>query len=76
MKCPMPQISTALPGVFLKMNSDQFKKIAVKVKGGDRYGVYDYVMPCFTVSLTELNPRRETAGHGHQSEEVYIFIEG
>ena len=58
------------------MNTDQFKKIAALVKGGERYLVYDYVMPGFAVSLTELNTQKETVGHSHQGEEVYIFIEG
>lgn len=42
----------------------------------DRYEISDLELPDFTVAITYLNNGKETLGHTHPEEEVYIFISG
>ncbi len=58
------------------MNLQQFKKKARLIRKSSRYSVYDLHLNKLVTSLTILHPKKETKGHSHDAEEVYLFIEG
>ncbi|SRR3989344_2017506 len=60
------------------MNIIQYKQQAELVKNNETYKVYDLTtLKNLNLSLTELNPGKETGGHSHNEvDEVYVFIDG
>jgi mannose-6-phosphate isomerase-like protein (cupin superfamily) len=48
-------------------------KIRIK---DDRYTIYDEELSNVVLSITVLNPMKETKGHSHIHEEAYYFISG
>lgn len=60
------------------MDIKQYKEQAELVRDNETYKVYDLTaLKDLNLSLTELNPGKETAGHSHkEADEVYVFIDG
>ena len=60
------------------MDIKQYKEQAELIKDNETYKVYDlYALKGLSLSLTELNPGKETNGHSHkEADEVYVFING
>ena len=60
------------------MDIKQYKEQAKLIKDNETYKVYDLLtLKDLNLSLTELNPGKETAGHSHnEADEVYVFIGG
>lgn len=60
------------------MNIIQYKEQAELIRDNETYKVYDLTtLKDLNLSLTELNPGKETGGHSHQeADEIYVFIEG
>ena len=60
------------------MNIKQYKEQAKLIRDNETYKVYDLLtLKDLNLSLTELNPEKETGGHSHkEADEVYVFIEG
>ena len=60
------------------MNIKQYKEQAKLIRDNETYKVYDLLtLKDLNLSLTELNPRKETLGHSHnEADEVYVFIDG
>ena len=61
----------------MKMDVEEFKKMAKLAKSNETYEIYDYRMERLIVSMTILHPGKETRGHAHDYiEETYIFLDG
>jgi mannose-6-phosphate isomerase-like protein (cupin superfamily) len=61
----------------MKTNLKDFQKDVKRVKKNSRYDIYDFEMKNLTLSMTVLNPLKETRGHEHKKiDEVYICLEG
>ncbi len=60
------------------MDIKQYKKQAELIRDNEIYKVYDLsTLKDLNLSLTELNPGKETGGHSHkEADEVYVFIKG
>lgn len=60
------------------MEIREYKKQAKLIRDNETYKVYDlYALKDLNLSLTELNPGKETKGHSHEeADEVYVFIDG
>ena len=60
------------------MDLKQYKEQAKLIRDNETYKVYDLTaLKDLILSLTELNPGKETGGHAHQeADEVYVFIDG
>jgi len=60
------------------MDIKQYKERAKLIRNNKTYKVYDLLtLKDLNLSLTELNPEKETAGHSHkEADEVYFFIDG
>ena len=60
------------------MDIKQYKEQAKLIRDNETYKVYDLLtLKDLNLSLTELNPGKETAGHSHkEADEVYVFIDG
>ena len=60
------------------MEIREYKKQAKLIRDNETYKVYDlYTLKDLTLTLTELNPGKETSGHSHkEADEVYVFIDG
>jgi len=60
------------------MDIRQYKEQANLIRDNETYKVYDLsTLKDLNLSLTELNPGKETGGHAHEeADEVYIFIGG
>ncbi|MEK7138579.1 MAG: cupin domain-containing protein [Patescibacteria group bacterium] len=60
------------------MDIIQYKERAELIRDNETYKVYDLTMlKDLNLSLTELNPEKETSGHSHKdADEVYVFIDG
>mgnify|MGYP001619033223 CR=1 FL=1 len=60
------------------MELKQYKEQAKLIRDNETYKVYDLTaLKDLILSLTELNPGKETGGHSHQeADEVYVFING
>ena len=60
------------------MELKQYKEQAKLIRDNETYKVYDLTaLKDLILSLTELNPGKETGGHAHQeADEVYVFIDG
>lgn len=60
------------------MEIRQYKEQAKLIRDNETYKVYDLTaLKDLNLSLTELNPGKETGGHSHkEADEVYIFIDG
>lgn len=60
------------------MDIRQYKERAELIRDNETYKVYDlYILKDLSLTLTELNPRKETTGHSHKdADEIYVFIDG
>ena len=60
------------------MDTKQYKERAKLIRDNETYKVYDLLtLKDLNLSLTELNPGKETGGHSHkEADEVYVFIDG
>lgn len=60
------------------MDIRQYKEQAELIRDNETYKVYDLTaLKDLNLSLTELNPGKETTGHSHaEADEVYVFIDG
>ena len=60
------------------MDIKQYKERAELIRGNETYKVYDLsTLKDLNLSLTELNPGKETGGHSHsEADEIYVFIDG
>lgn len=60
------------------MNILEYKERAELIRDNETYKVYDLTaLKDLNLSLTELNPGKETTGHSHkESDEIYVFIDG
>ncbi|MBI2003662.1 MAG: cupin domain-containing protein [Parcubacteria group bacterium] len=60
------------------MDIKEYKEQAKLIRDNETYKVYDLpALKNLTLSLTELNPGKETGGHSHkEADEIYVFIEG
>jgi mannose-6-phosphate isomerase-like protein (cupin superfamily) len=60
------------------MDIRQYKEQANLIRDNVTYKVYDLsALKDLNLSLTELNPQKETSGHAHkEADEVYVFIAG
>lgn len=60
------------------MDIRQYKERAELIRDNETYKVYDLAaLKDLNLSLTELNPGKETAGHSHkEADEIYVFIDG
>jgi len=60
------------------MNIIEYKEQAKLIRNNETYKVYDLLtLKDLNLSLTELNPGKETGGHSHkEADEVYVFIDG
>ena len=60
------------------MDIKQYKEQAELIRNNETYKVYDLpTLKDLNLSLTELNPGKETDGHSHkEADEVYVFIDG
>ncbi|MBI4117359.1 MAG: cupin domain-containing protein [Parcubacteria group bacterium] len=60
------------------MDIKQYKEQAELIRDNETYKVYDLsTLKDLNLSLTELNPGKETGGHSHkEADEVYVFIGG
>lgn len=60
------------------MKIEKYKEKAKLIRDNDTYKVYDlYHLQNLSLSLTELNPNKNTSGHSHDdADEVYIFVSG
>lgn len=60
------------------MDTKQYKERAKLIRDNEIYKVYDLpTLKDLNLSLTELNPGKETGGHSHkEADEVYVFIDG
>jgi mannose-6-phosphate isomerase-like protein (cupin superfamily) len=58
------------------MNLKKFKETAHLIRKSSRYSIYDLPMKKLTTSLTILHPGKETRGHSHKEEEVYVVLKG
>ncbi|TSC91249.1 MAG: hypothetical protein G01um10142_64 [Parcubacteria group bacterium Gr01-1014_2] len=60
------------------MDIKQYKEQAKLIRDNEIYKVYDLsTLKDLNLSLTELNPGKETLGHSHkEADEVYVFIDG
>ncbi len=60
------------------MDIREYKQRAKLIKDNETYKVYDLSeLKHLNVSLTELEPKKSTAGHSHNdADEVYVFIDG
>lgn len=60
------------------MDIREYKKRAELIRDNETYKVYDLTaLKDLNLSLTELNPGKETTGHSHEAaDEVYVFMEG
>ena len=56
----------------------EYKERAELIRDNETYKVYDlYTLKDLSLTLTELNPGKETYGHAHkEADEVYVFIDG
>ena len=60
------------------MEIKEYKERAKLIRDNETYKVYDLTtLKDLNLSLTELNPGKETGGHSHkEADEVYVFIDG
>ena len=60
-----------------KLSVETFEKDVPLVKSNDVYNIHDLELEHLTVSMTVLNPGKQTKGHSHEKvDEVYFFTEG
>ena len=60
------------------MDTKQYKEQAELIRDNEIYKVYALpALKDLNLSLTELNPEKETGGHSHKdADEIYVFIDG
>ena len=59
------------------MKINYFKDTSKLIRSNDIYDVYDYrKLDHLVLSLTELHIGKNTTGHSHDADEVYVFISG